>query len=135
MFSDFSLSTITLIHNNRIVKIGKLEKNGKDTRKNFPNVRFILCEPFVLEGTATCATPEMPDRYERFKEIYEYAKVVKSLADEYGIPFLPLQEKFNEAAAKLGAEYYAPDGVHPNIGGSSLIATEWMKLFNEKFAE
>ena len=105
----------------------------EDTQKRFPNTRFILCEPFVLEGTATCATDEMPDRYERFKEVYEYAKVTKRLAEEYGLYFLPLQEKFNEAAAKLGVQYYAPDGVHPNVGGSALIATEWMKLFTQNF--
>jgi len=103
----------------------------EDTRKRFPNVRFILCEPFVLEGTATCPTAENPRRYEQFKEVYEYAKTVKKLSDEYGLYFLPLQEKFNDAAAKLGVEYYAPDGVHPNVGGSSLIATEWVKLFKE----
>ncbi len=107
----------------------------EDTRKRFPDMRFILCEPFVLEGTATCATNEMPDRYERFKEVYEYAKVTKRLAKEYGCFFLPLQEKFNEAASKLGAEYYAPDGVHPNVGGSALIATEWMKLYNQNIAK
>ena len=107
----------------------------EDTQKKLPNAKFILCEPFVLEGTATCPTDEMPDRYERFKEIYEYAKVVKKLAEEYGLYFLPLQERFNEAAAKYGAEYFAADGVHPNVGGSSLIATEWMKLYNEKIAK
>lgn len=107
----------------------------EDTQKKLPNAKFILMEPFVLEGTATCPTEEMPDRYERFKEIYEYAKVVKKLAEEYGLYFLPLQERFNEASAKYGAEYFAADGVHPNVGGSSLIATEWMKLYNEKIAK
>ncbi len=107
----------------------------EDTQKKLPNAKFILMEPFVLEGTATCPTEEMPDRYERFKEVYEYAKLVKRLAEEYGLYFLPLQDKFNEAAKKLGVPYYAPDGVHPNIGGSALIATEWMKLFNEKIAK
>ena len=107
----------------------------EDTQKKLPNARFILCEPFVLEGTATCATEEMPDRYERFKQVYEYAEITKRLAKEYGFYFLPLQDKFTEAAKKLGAQYYAPDGVHPNVGGSSLIATEWMKLFNEKIAK
>ena len=43
--------------------------------------------------------------------------------------------QFTEAAKKLGAQYYAPDGVHPNVGGSALIATEWMKLYNEKIAK
>ncbi len=104
----------------------------EDTKKRLPNIQFVLCEPFVVEGSSTCATEEMPDRYERFQEVYKYAEVTKKLAEEYGCYFLPLQAKFDEAVAKLGASYYAPDGVHPNVGGSALIATEWMKLFREQ---
>lgn len=104
----------------------------EDTKKRFPKARFVLCEPFVVEGSSTCATEEMPDRYERFCEVYKYASVVKKLSEEYGLYFLPLQKKFDEATARLGVEYYAPDGVHPNIGGSSLVATEWVSLFREK---
>lgn len=104
----------------------------EDTKKRLPNAKLVLCEPFVVEGTATCPTEEMPDRYTRFQEIYSYAAVVKKLAEEYGLYFLPLQEKFDAAVERLGAEYYVPDGVHPNVGGSALIATEWVKLFREQ---
>ena len=104
----------------------------EDTKKRLPNTKFVLCEPFVVEGSCTCPTEEMPDRYARFQEIYGYAAVVKKLAEEYGLYFLPLQKCFDSAAEKLGASYYAPDGVHPNVGGSALIATEWVKLFREQ---
>ena len=107
----------------------------EDTMKVLPNAKIMLCEPFVLNGTSTCATEEMPDRYERFKEIYSYAKEIKKLADEYGIYFLPLQEKFSEGEARIGSEFYTPDGVHPNVGGSALIAGEWVKFFRENIEE
>lgn len=103
-----------------------------DTKKALPNTKLILCEPFVLKGGSTEDTEEKPDRYERFCQVYQYAKVVKKLAEEFDIPFLPLQEKFNEAAAKTKAEYYLPDGVHPHIAGATIIADEWVKLFKEK---
>ena len=103
----------------------------EDTKKVLPNARIVLCEPFVLEGGSTCAIEEMPDRYERFKQIYGYAKEIKKLADEYGLYFLPLQEKFSEGESRIGSKFYAPDGVHPNVGGSALIASEWVKLFRE----
>lgn len=103
-----------------------------DTKKALPNARLILCEPFVLGGCATNPTAEMPDRFERFCAVYNYAKAVKKLADEFDLLFLPLQKALTEAAAKSKAEYYLADGVHPAIAGATLIADEWMKLFKEK---
>ena len=104
----------------------------EDTLANLPNLKIFLCEPFVLEGEATSNTEEIPDRFERFLEVYKYAEVVKKLAKEYGLYFLPLQEKFNELAQKYGADVLLNDGVHPLIPGATLIADEWLKLFKEK---
>jgi lysophospholipase L1-like esterase len=97
----------------------------EDTKERLPNVKFILCEPFVLKGTAT------EEKYEEFCEVKKYAAVVKKLAEEYGIPFVALQEKFDEAAAKHGAVHYLYDGVHPDVAGGKLIAEEWLKVFRE----
>lgn len=98
----------------------------QDTLDRLPNVKIILCEPFVLEGYAT------KEVLQRFLEVKEYAKVVKKLADEYGCYFLELQEDFEQKAEEFGAEYYLVDGVHPNIAGAQLIADKWVKLFDEK---
>lgn len=98
----------------------------QDTLERLPNVQIILCEPFVLEGYAT------KEKFQRFLEVKEYAKVVKNLADEYGCYFLDLQEDFEQKATQFGAEYYLVDGVHPNIAGAQLIADKWVKLFDEK---
>jgi len=103
----------------------------KDTLKVLPNVKIILCEPFVLKGSATQDTEDIPDKYNRFLEVYEYAKVVKKLATDFNLPFVSLQEKFNEQAKKYGAEPYLYDGVHPMIAGAKLIAEEWLKVFND----
>ncbi len=97
----------------------------EDTKKRLPNVKFILCEPFVLKGTAT------EEKYEEFCEVKKYAAVVKKLAEEYGCAFVALQDKFDEAAAKHGAEYYLYDGVHPDVAGGKLIAEEWLKAFRK----
>ncbi|MBQ9734975.1 MAG: hypothetical protein IJV95_03845 [Clostridia bacterium] len=98
----------------------------QDTLKVLPNVKIILCEPFVLKGAAT------ETEYERFLEVKEYAKAVKALSEKYGLEFLPLQEKFDDAANNGNAIDYLYDGVHPNIAGARLIADEWMDLYNEK---
>ena len=98
----------------------------QDTLERLPNVKIILCEPFVLEGSAT------KEEMQRFLEVKEYAKVVKKLAEEYGCHFLALQEDFEQKAEEFGAEYYLVDGVHPNVAGAQLIADKWVKLFDER---
>lgn len=98
----------------------------EDTKKRFPNMEILLCEPFVLEGSAT------KERYEEFLQAKEYAKVVQKIAEDYGVHFLPLQDKLEKAAKEYTVESYLYDGVHPALGGARLIADEWVKLFKEK---
>ena len=98
----------------------------EDTKERLPNVKFILCEPFVLKGTAT------EEKYEEFLEVKKYAAVVKKLAEEYNLPFVALQDKLDEAAAKHGAVHYLYDGVHPDVAGGKLIAEEWLKVFRKE---
>ena len=97
----------------------------EDTMRVLPNTKLIICEPFVLRGTAT------NEEFEKFTEIREYAKEIKALAEEFGLYYLPLQNIFDEAYEKYGEGVVLPDGVHPNVKGSMLIANEWMKLFNK----
>ncbi|MBQ9482390.1 MAG: SGNH/GDSL hydrolase family protein [Clostridia bacterium] len=98
----------------------------EDTLKRLPDLKIIICEPFVLYS------PLIDDVYAQLKGVREYARVAEKLAAEYGLYFLPLQKKFDEAAAKYGVEPYLFDGVHPMIAGATLIADEWIKLFREK---
>lgn len=104
----------------------------EDTLKELPNLKIILCEPFILEGSATNNTAEIPNKFEIFSQIYDYAKVVKKLAEEYDLYFLPLQEVFTQKAKEVGAEALLDDGVHPTVAGANVIANEWLKLFKEK---
>lgn len=104
----------------------------EDTKKRFPNLKIVLCEPFVLEGARTENVEEIPDRYNRFLEIYDYAKVIKKIAKDYNLFFLPLQEKFNEQSSKYGVEPYLYDGVHPMVAGAKLIADNWIELFDKE---
>ncbi len=110
------------------VEIDRFEKMYRflieDTKKALPNVKILLCEPFVLDGCST--TPKM----DQFKDVYKYAEVVKRLASEYGLYFLPLQETLSEAAAGNEAQYLW-DGVHPVEAGAKLIAEEWLKVFEQ----
>ena len=115
------------------VEVDRFEKVYRmlieDTLKKLPNLKIILCEPFVLQGTATVNTPEIPNRFERFSQVCKYAEVVKKLAKEYNLFFLPLQEKFNEKAKQFGAQALLGDGVHPTAMGHQFIKDQWLKAY------
>ena len=98
----------------------------EETLERLPNVKVILCEPFVLTGTATF------ENMSEFLEVKQYAKVVERLAQEYGLYFLPLQEKLEEAAKKYSPELYLCDGVHPATAGAKLIADEWLQFYKKE---
>lgn len=98
----------------------------EDTRKEFPNIKFIILEPFVLKGSAT------EEKFEQFKKVYEYAKVAKKIADEQGCVFVPLQKMFEDKAEKDGVETYLYDGVHPSVVGAKLIADQWLRYFEKE---
>ena len=96
-----------------------------DTKKALPNVKFILCEPFVLLGSAT------EENFDRFLEVKEYAKVVKKLAEEFRAELVLLQDKFDELGAKYGNDTLLLDGVHPSLAGGVVLANEWLKAFDK----
>ena len=119
-------------HNNG-VDIVRFEKMYRmlieDTKERLPNVKLLFMEPFVLEGFAT--VEEGTNKYERFCEVKQYAKVVEKLAKEYGAYYLPLQAKLDALAEKYSPNAYLADGVHPSVAGAKVIADEWLKALKE----
>ena len=111
------------------VELDRFEKMYRilieETKAVLPNTKIIICEPFILKGEAT----DGEERWAHFLQVKEYAKVVKKIAEDYGLYFVPLQEKFDEVAEKYGVTYYLYDGVHPTAAGAKLIANEWLKVF------
>ena len=97
----------------------------EDTLQRLPNVKIILCEPFILEGTAT------GEQMDKFIDVQMYAKAAKQIAEDYNLAFVPLQDMLHQAALKSEPKYVLEDGVHPATGGAKLIANEWLKVFNE----
>ena len=97
------------------------------TRKRLPETKIMLCEPFIMKGSATI------ERWDEWLEVKTYAKVVERLAKEYGLVFVPLQKTLDEASRRYGGdEYCAMDGVHPTVAAAKQIAEQWVKVFKEK---
>lgn len=97
-----------------------------------PQVRLLILEPFVLPGTATVNTEEVPDRLEGFlRETPLRAQAARRVAEKYGAIFVPLQEKFDEACKLAEPSYWLHDGVHPTAMGHELITRAWLKAFEQ----
>lgn len=101
-----------------------------EVKAALPNLKLFLIAPFVVEGEATRAIEEMPDRFERFRTgVDEKIGAVKRVAEKCGVPCLELQPLFDEACKVAPPEYWTVDGVHPTAAGHELIKREWLKVF------
>lgn len=97
----------------------------EDTKAKLPNIKLMLMEPFVLKASGTA------ENWEEFRsEVEARAEVVQRLAKEYGLAFVPLQERLDQACDTVPPSYWLPDGVHPSPAGHRLIADAWLEVFN-----
>ena len=98
-----------------------------ELKRALPNLRIMIMEPFVLKGTAT------EHSLKEFKtEVALRGAAARRVAEKHGLEFIPLQEKFEEAAKHATESYWLYDGVHPTAAGHELIAREWIKQFTKK---
>lgn len=90
------------------------------TKSELPDVKLIICEPFVLtETTAVDETWREP--FGRYQEI------AARLAGEFKAVWVPFQAAFSEAAKQAPSTYWTRDGVHPSMAGCELMAETWLK--------
>ena len=97
-----------------------------------PQIKLMIIAPYVLEGSATCNTEEIPDKFRRFQtDVAEKAAVAKKIAEKYNLPLVELQPAMDEACKKAPAEYWAADGVHPTPCGHEIIKRLWLEAFEK----
>lgn len=102
----------------------------EEVREALPEIKIMILEPFVLEGSATCDTEEQPDCWEQFRTgVAGHAAAAKRVAEKYGLTFVPLQETFDQACKLAPATEWLFDGVHPTAMGHELIKRAWVKAF------
>lgn len=104
----------------------------EEIKEALPDVKIMIMEPFVLKAAGTENTKECPDKWNIFHtEVRKRAEKAKEVAGKYGLPFVALQDKFDEAAKLAPNQYWLTDGVHPTTAGHELIKREWLKGFYE----
>jgi lysophospholipase L1-like esterase len=90
------------------------------TFKELPNIKLIICEPFVLR----CGV--VNEKW--FPQFDQYRTAAKKMAGEFDALFVPFQTMFDKATEKAPPEYWLYDGVHPSNPGAQLMAQEWLKV-------
>ncbi len=118
------------------------DRNGVDNAKFFrvycnlieeikamlPDIEIFILEPFVLKASAT------EKKWGVFRRETEMrAESARAVAEKFGLTFIPLQDKFDEAEKKACASYWLGDGVHPTAAGHEIIANEVVKALEKKF--
>ncbi len=106
---------------------GTLETYENDYRKlltqtkaALPNVKLVICEPFVLRCGA------VKDNW--FPEFDGFRAIAKKISEEFKTVFVPFQSAFDIAVKYAPPEAWAADGVHPTADGAALMAHEWLKV-------
>lgn len=97
-----------------------------EVKAALPDIKIILLGAYV---TKSSATEESWDYF--YPEAKKRAESAKRLAEKHGAVYVPLQEKFDEAVAKMPEPYWTLEGVHPTEAGYQLIFNEWMKGFEK----
>lgn len=90
----------------------------KRTKDALPNVKLIICEPFVLK-VGLVDDSWLPG-------FAEYRAAAKRVAEKGGARFVEFQTMFDRAVKFAPPETWAADGVHPSTLGAALMARWWL---------
>ena len=93
-------------------------------RKELPETKIMLMEPFVNEGSAT------QDDIEFFEgEIAMRSEAVQLLCAKHDVFFLSLQFDLYDLEEQQPAGFWTRDGVHPTLNFHQYIADKWVRAF------
>jgi len=114
-----------------VVSVEKYEETYKSllykTLAKFPDIIFVLCEPFILP------VGKVKENWEAYySDIVKRQAVVRKLALQYKAVFVGFQEVFTVACKKAPADYWIWDGVHPTFSGHELMAREWLSQVEKR---
>ena len=96
----------------------------EEIKEALPNVKIMILEPFVLQGSATTENWNYFDT-----ECKKRAAVAKRIAEEHRLTFIPLQDDFDRLCESAPEEHWLRDGVHPTQFGHRMIADKWLAAY------
>lgn len=126
-------SSSVVLKRQSVVSVEKYEETYNtllvQTKAAFPEILFVLCEPFILK------VGRVAENWEAYhSDMVQRQAVVRKLAEKYDAVFVPSQQVFNKACEKAPAEYWMWDGVHPTVAGHELMVREWIKQVENRIS-
>ena len=100
-----------------------LRKLLERTKKALPEIKLVICEPFVVVDGSVVNEKWLP-------EFDEYRFSAKKVSQEFEAVFVPFHDIFFQAQKHAPGRYWTGDGVHPSMAGSALMAQAWLKAVN-----
>lgn len=96
------------------------------TREAFPEVRLVLCTPFVMQAGRLARTENYAERADA---VAACAEAVRRLAKEFGAELVDFHALFArlEGQKRVAPEYWVWDGIHPTPAGHHRMARLWLK--------
>ena len=89
------------------------------TRGVLPEVKLVVCEPFVLRCGAVT---------EKWFPLMDHDRAAaRRVATRHQAVFVPFQAIFDRAVEYAPPKHWAGDGVHPSAAGASLMAHSWLR--------
>ena len=101
----------------------------KKTIQQFPNIKLVLCEPFIFPSSAILGS--FPVYQAETKKLQV---TVEKLGLKYQVPVVHFQKVFDQASLRAPIGYWIWDGVHPTYAGHQLMADEWVRVVNEYYS-
>ncbi len=102
------------------------DKLISDATNGFSKIKIVLCDPFILPGSATKA------QWEEWQlAVGKMRGIVERIAKKYNLPVVHFQKVFDAAVKQAPAEYWIHDGVHPTSAGHQIMADEWIRVVSK----
>jgi lysophospholipase L1-like esterase len=97
-----------------------------ETKAANPNLKLVLCEPFIVNHRATEPQHGSPNA-----DIIKRQEIVAKLAAKHGAALVHFQKALDEATKRGPAIHWIWDDVHPTYSGHQILADEWERVVRE----
>ena len=91
-----------------------------------PQLKLVLCEPFVVNHRATEPQHGSPNA-----DIVKRQEIVARLAKKHGTALVHFQAALDRATERAPAAHWIWDDVHPTYSGHQILADEWEHAVRE----
>jgi lysophospholipase L1-like esterase len=97
-----------------------------DAKAANPQIKLVLCEPFVMNHRATTPQHGSPNA-----DIAQRQAIVARLAKKHGAALVHFQAALDRATERAPAIHWIWDDVHPTYSGHQILADEWERVVRE----